>query len=81
MKTLLIVFGIVLFSSCVATKDNQVDVMKAQLIKIDTVVRYPNQKQQLLTWRLTDSNMEYFSYAPIASVYSVGLHVMVLMRK
>jgi len=81
MKTLLFVFTTALLCGCFTSQEVQVDVANAQLVKIDTVYRYPNQQQQLLTWKLLESNTQYFSYAPMASVYSVGSHMMVLVRK
>ena len=65
--------------SCAVQKDIQVEFVHAELIKIDTVYRYPN-TEQVLTWK-TNENIHYISYAPLRQPYQVGTRMAVMVRK
>lgn len=76
MKTLLACIPVVILAGCFS-KEIQVEMISAELIKIDTVNRYSNIQRQLLTWR--DSyNMEYVSYVPMNETYILGTRMSML---
>ena len=78
MKTILAAMACMAIASCTSTRDLQVEMITAQLVKIDTISREPQFQKQLLTWRSQD-NIEYISYASMNSVYSIGA-IMTLLR-
>jgi hypothetical protein len=81
MKTLLILFAMVILAGCYSRRELQVEIISAQLVRIDTIHRYyPNEFKQQLTWR-DDENVEYVSYAPIQAVYMVGTKMSVLKSR
>jgi len=51
-----------------------------QLIKIDTVSRYPNSAEQILTWRSGD-HIDYVTYAPLDNCYVVGTKMRVMVKR
>ena len=79
MKTILCIAAFVYLSSCITYKEAQVEPVPAELVKIDTIVRYES-PQQVLTWRSPD-NTEYVSYAALGPVYTIGSKVTVFVRK
>ncbi len=80
MKTILVVLAVMLAAGCYTQKELQAEIIRAELIKIDTIQRYNLniiQKQQQLTWR--DSyNIEYVTFAPLHENYLVGTRMVVL---
>ena len=79
-KLLVIAVAAITFTSCFSTREGiQANLVDAELIKIDTVERYVNNYQQLLTWRTSD-HMEYVSYVPMGRRYMVGTRMAVLIR-
>ena len=74
MKKLLVIAAITVSDGIYA------NLQEAELVKIDTVERYVNQYQQLLTWKTSD-NMEYVSYVPLNRRYAVGTKTSVLIRQ
>jgi hypothetical protein len=80
MKKLLFIAMAAAFTGCFSTREGiQANIVDAQLVKVDTVERYYNNQQQLLTWRTSD-NMEYVSYVPLGRRYAVGTRMTVLVR-
>ena len=79
MKTILCIAAFVYLSSCISYKETQVEMVPAELVKIDTVYRYEG-TQQVLTWRSADRT-EYISYAALGPVYTLGSKVTVFVRK
>ena len=55
MKTIIAIAAIVLFCGCYSYKEMQVQMMNAELIRIDTVYRY-ERAEQVLTWKGTDNS-------------------------
>jgi hypothetical protein len=58
MKTILVILTAAVFGSCYSSSQVQVEMVDAQLVRIDTVFRYetyrsqyPWQREQQLTWR------------------------------
>jgi hypothetical protein len=80
MKTILSVAALVALFSCVSRRELQAEMVNAEVVKIDTVFRYTNNPQQLLTWR-DENNIEYLTYASLYTKYSVGSRMMVLVKR
>ena len=82
MKALtVLLLVLVALASCYSPREIQVDIVSAQLVHIDTVFRYTNDKsQQLLTWR-DNENIEYISYVPLQASYTVGTRMSVLRKR
>ena len=79
MKTILVALSCVAAIGCSSTKEIQVEMVRAELIKIDTVFRQPNEKKQL-TWRDQD-NIEYISFTAMDQTYPIGIHMVVMRTK
>lgn len=79
MKTLLAVAAIVLFCGCYSYKELQVQMVNAELVRIDTVYRYERQ-EQVLTWRGADRT-HFVSYADMGQEFIVGSRVTVFVKK
>ena len=80
MKKLLVIALAAVFTGCFSTRESiQANLVDAELIRVDTVERYVNTYQQLLTWRTSD-HMEYASYVPMGRKYIVGTRMAVLIR-
>lgn len=78
---MLLVLATVALASCYSPREIQVDMVSAQLVRIDTVYRYTEYKsQQVLTWR-DNENIEYISYVPLQSNYIVGTRMAVLRKR
>jgi hypothetical protein len=82
MKTMIVLLlAMVALASCYTPREIQVDIVSAQLVRIDTVFRYMNDKsQQVLTWR-DNENIEYVSYVPLQASYTVGTRMAVLRKR
>ncbi len=81
MKATLGLMGIAIIFACGTSKEVEVDFVSAELVKIDTVYRDPNTYQQLLTWRSTESNVQYTTYTPLTNAYAVGSRMLVMVRR
>ena len=80
MKKLLVVALAAVFTGCYSTREGiQANLVDAELVKIDTIERYTNNYQQLLTWKTAD-HIEYVSYVPLGRKYIVGTRMAVLIR-
>ncbi len=80
MKTALLFVTLCTLCSCYSGKELQADVMNAQLVKIDTIYRYPNIREQVLTWKCS-TGVEYTSIDKLRNVYTLGSTMKVLVRK
>ena len=82
MKTMIVLLlAVVVLASCYSPREIQVDIVSAQLVHIDTVFHYVNEKsQQVLTWR-DNENIEYISYVPLQASYTVGTRMAVLRKR
>ena len=76
MKTIVIAMIIFVLWGCRIDRDIQVEFVKAELIKIDTVRRYPRDEKQL-TW-LDQNNVRYTSYISIDKHIAVGTTMLVM---
>jgi hypothetical protein len=80
MKKLLVIALAAVFTGCYSAREGvYANMQDAELVKIDTVERYANDYQQLLTWRTAD-NLEYVSYVPMGRKYVIGTRMAVLVR-
>jgi hypothetical protein len=79
MKTLLTgMFLCTAVCGCNTYKELQAEMIKAELIKIDTINRYSNDaRKQQLTWR-DEYNLEYVSVVPMHETYVVGTKLLML---
>ena len=78
---IVLLLAMVALASCYSPREIQVDIVSAQLVRIDTVFRYLNDKsQQVLTWR-DNENIEYVSYVPLQASYTVGTRMSVLRKR
>ena len=83
MKTILVgVAGVVAAAliGCSSEKELQVEMVSAELIKIDTIFRQSPLPQQLLTWRDQD-HIQYVSFVPITQSYNLGTVMTVLRQR
>lgn len=80
MKTILGALAILAITGCVQPREIQVELIPAQLVKIDTVFRQPNEQKQILTWRDRD-NVEYISYANMDQNYPLGISLLVMRAR
>lgn len=79
MKTTLLLLTCFTAFSCAMQRNVEVEVVDAQLIRIDTVSRGELQEQQL-TWK-DNYNLEYVSFMPIERNIPVGARMQMLRRK
>ena len=81
MKTILVAMGFAAACAigCGVEKDIQVEMVRAELIKIDTVFRSPNTKQ-LLTWKDGD-NVHYVSYESMDRYFIVGTSMLIMKQR
>jgi uncharacterized protein YcfL len=81
MKTVLVVFVVLLVViGCRSTREINVEMVSAQLIKIDTVFRGSNEPKQQLTWRDKD-DIEYVSLVSMSRLYPLGLTMNLLRQR
>jgi hypothetical protein len=79
MKTIVAVAAVILLCGCYSFKESQVQMVNAELVKIDTIYRH-EKHQQVLTWK-TERNTEYISYAALGPVFTVGSRVTVFVTR
>lgn len=80
MKTIVGLLTLVLLGSCYSKKEIQVEMVSAELIRIDTVYRNAHFQQQQLTWR-DEFNLEYVSFATLGRQFQVGTRMTVLRTR
>ena len=80
MKTILaaLAFIAVIVTACGPSREINVEVVSAQLVKVDTIYRSSDNPKQQLTWRDSD-NIEYISIVSMNRSYPVGV-VMSMLR-
>jgi hypothetical protein len=81
MKSVFCILAMAMFFACATSREIEVDFVDAELVRIDTVFRYPNTYQQVLTWRSTESNVHYVSYTPLSTSYLLGSRMLVMVQK
>jgi hypothetical protein len=87
MKKVLVALSVLTLGGCYASKDTQVEMANAELVRIDTVMRYEIdhvesswKQEQRLTWR-DDYNNKYVSFASLDERYFVGTRMAVLRTR
>ena len=73
MKTTLAALTFLAFTTvaCSPAREINVEVVNAQLIKVDTIFRSSDNPKQQLTWRDSD-NIEYISIVSMNRAYQLG---------
>jgi hypothetical protein len=73
MKTLILLLGVAMLSGCFSRREIQVEVISAQLVRIDTIHRFQGEDipKKQLTWR-DNQNTEYISFASMHDSYPIG---------
>lgn len=77
MKKILLFSLTVTVISCTTGKEVQMSMSDVQLVKIDTIQRYPNTTEKILTWQ-DGNHMSYVTFVPIETYYVVGARMKVL---
>lgn len=70
MKTILAAAALILMG-CGASREINVEIVSAQLVRVDTIYRSTDDPKQQLTWRDRD-NIEYISVVSMNRNYAVG---------
>jgi hypothetical protein len=78
MKTIIAALCIIALSGCRIERDIPVEFVKVELIRIDTVFRYPKDRK-LLTWQDEDK-IRYTSTISIEKHIAVGSTLLVMKR-
>ena len=65
---------------CRSTREINVELVSAQLVKIDTVFRSSGNPKQQLTWRDND-NIEYISIVSMSRIYPLGVTLNMLRQR
>lgn len=79
MKKTLPFFLAAVIAGCGTERAIQVNIEEAQLVKIDTIQRY-NASEKLLTWRTSDQ-VDYVTYVPLLSHYTIGSKMKVMIKR
>ena len=80
MKKVLPIVLAVIAIGCGTSKEVQMDLTDVQLVKIDTIQRYPNNNEKILTWQ-DDNHMSYVTFVPMEVYYAVGARMKVMVRR
>lgn len=65
---------------CTGPKDLQMDLTDVELVKIDTVQRYPNSSEKILTWR-DENQVNYVTFVPLETYYTLGSRMKVMVKR
>ena len=79
MKTIIVAMIIIAVVGCSAGREIQVEFVRAELIKIDTVQRY-TEYEKMLTWQ-DNNNVRYICYLPMKKQVFVGMEFLVMRRR
>ena len=79
MKILLAAIALAVVG-CRSSREINVELVSAQLVKIDTIYRYSGEPKQLLRWRDVD-NIEYVSIVAMNKKFPLGLTLNVLRQR
>jgi hypothetical protein len=78
MRTLLACLAILAIGGCIRKETVQVDLVDAQLVRIDTIERYTDDYHRLmLTWK-DDKDIEYVSYSRFGKELTIGMRLPML---
>jgi hypothetical protein len=73
--------GMAIVFACGTFRDIEVEFVNAELVKIDTIFRYPDTYQKVLHWRSTERNIQYVTYTPLDADYLVGSRMLVMVHR
>ncbi|HKZ65053.1 MAG TPA: hypothetical protein VJ111_01790 [Chitinophagaceae bacterium] len=79
MKTILAAMCFLAVIGCNTGKEIQVEMVQAELIRIDTLFRQSNNRK-LLTWR-DQNNIEYISFVSMNHTYPLGISMIVMRAR
>ena len=79
MKTILVAMIVLAVIGCTSSREIQVEMVRVELIKIDTVFRHEAELKQL-TWKDQD-NVRYISFADLNHAYVLGLRSTVMRHR
>jgi len=81
MKTslLLLLLASGIAYGCMSEREVEVRMVNVQLVRIDTLTRYPNGEEKMLTWR-SDDAIDYVTYEPMRTNYVIGSRMAVMVR-
>jgi hypothetical protein len=65
---------------CTEEKEVQMNLTDVQLVKIDTIQRYPNASEKLLTWR-DENQVSYVTFVPLETYYPIGARMKVMVKR
>jgi hypothetical protein len=82
MKTILLGCALIttLLCGCYSQKELQVEMIQAELIRIDTVSRSTPRQMQQLTFR-DQWNLEYITFVPMEESYVIGVRMTMLRNR
>jgi len=80
MKKTFPFFLTAIFIGCNSGKEIQMSMADVELVKIDTIQRYPNTSEKLLTWR-DDNRIDYITFVPIETHYIIGARMKVMVKR
>jgi hypothetical protein len=78
-KTLPFILAIAV-AGCGTERPNHMNNADAEVVNIDTVRRYANTFEKILTWRTVDQ-IDYVTFVPISSHYTVGSRMKVMIKR
>ena len=70
----------IIATSCFGERQLQMSVVEVELVKIDTLKNFYTAEEKILTWRSTKM-LDFITYAPISTDYTVGSRMMVMMKR
>jgi len=79
MKAVLLLVVVVMAMSCSGSKEAEVELGNAELIRIDTIYRYSGSLKQL-TWK-DEKNTRFISVVSMYSPYSLGTRMRMLRNR
>jgi len=81
MKTTLVVAMVAtILTGCYSTREIQVEMVSATLVRIDTINRETQYQKQLFTWR-DQKNIEYTSFESMSKNHVLGTAMRVLRTR
>ena len=66
-------------SACAAKRDIQVEMVKVELVRVDTIFRFDH-KMKMCTWQAPD-RLTYYSFERIDNYMPVGTSMRVLVKR
>jgi hypothetical protein len=67
-------------TGCTAENEIQMNMADVQLVKIDTIQRYPNASEKLLTWK-DENQVRYITFVPLETYYPLGARMKIMVKR